>query len=235
MRSPQNHLILQNPWGIWAIWVRNLKKVTKIAQVAQNPRALMIELIKGKLYCVLLVEQSKWSFRPTNSPCTRPRTCAPARRLSRTPARTLAPPNNRTPECPNARKLARPNARTVSFRVPRSRLEDVSKIFAPFSAVNKEHPFVDKYLFFHFTIDEDKFEEVKKSVTPENTLEEQAKEVLRELALVGPDALLRRALRKLPSQRVSEDVRAERERDRERDQKRERKRERDRPACHVMT
>ena len=29
----------------------NLKKVTKIALIAQNPWALSIELIKGKLYC----------------------------------------------------------------------------------------------------------------------------------------------------------------------------------------
>ena len=93
------------------------------------------------------------------------------------------------------RPHARPHTRTPA-RPPgvlRSRSaqtrENVSKLFAPLSAVNKEHPFVDKYLFFHFTIDEDKFEEVKKSITPENTLEEQAKEVLRELALVGPDAL----------------------------------------------
>ena len=64
---------------------------------------------------------------------------------------------------------------------------------------------MDKYVFFHFTIDEEKFEEKSKEMTPES-MDEEMKEVMRELALVGPDALLRRALRKLPSQRVSEDV-----------------------------
>ncbi len=69
------------------------------------------------------------------------------------------------------------------------------KIYIFFS-VFREHYFKDKYLFYRFTLNDDKFNAMRKNSIEKKTLEEQLQESIMLLTKIGPDATLRMILRK---------------------------------------
>ena len=62
--------------------------------------------------------------------------------------------------------------------------------------VFREHYFKDKYLFYRFTLNDDKFNAMRKNSIEKKTLEEQLQESIMLLTKIGPDATLRMILRK---------------------------------------
>ncbi|XP_070212398.1 rap guanine nucleotide exchange factor 4-like isoform X2 [Littorina saxatilis] len=68
-----------------------------------------------------------------------------------------------------------------------------------------EHQFKDKYLFYRFTED-DQGVGVTPSAADRKECEEELQESLRTLAQIGPDAMMRMILRKLPSERTPEEI-----------------------------